>query len=132
MKKIILLITSIILLSCSSSDNSSSTNAASEFHPPSWIQGVWRDEASFGFKFTSNNVCQLASTNQNCFKEMIDSYNQTNGITTSVDEEIISNDEYKFSYTVSAVTQYFHFVKESNNTIEYVQPNGMNPIYTKQ
>ncbi len=120
----------VLLTSCSSSsDNNSSSNL---FNPPNWIQGTWRDNASFGFKFTPDNVCQLVSTNENCFKEMINSYNASIPNSSSVDEEINTNTEYKFSYTVQSTTQYFHFIKLTNNTIEYHQDSGVSPVYTKQ
>ena len=130
MKKLLYLSTVILLFSCSSSDNNSSNS--NSFHPPSWIHGTWVDNASFGFKFTSNNVCQLISTNQNCFKEIIESYNSAIPNSATVSEETISNTEYEFSYTVSGVTQYYHFVKISNTSIEYQQPSGINPVYIKQ
>jgi hypothetical protein len=130
MKKLFYLLVVILIFSCSSP--SSDDNNSSNFNPPSWIQGTWKDNASFGFKFTSNNVCQLISTNQNCFKEMIDYYNASIPNSATVEEETISETEYEFSYTVSGVTQYFHFIKLSNTSIEYNQPSGINPIYVKQ
>jgi hypothetical protein len=129
MKNILLIIT-LMLLSCSS--DSESDNANINFNPPNWIQGSWRDNITSGFKFTTNNVCQLVSTNQNCFKEMIDSYNASIPNSVTVEEETISDTEYKFSYTVSGVTQYYHFIKLSNTSIELIQPSGINPIFTKQ
>jgi len=130
MKNYFFLILTALLISCSNSDNDSSN--VNLFNPPNWIRGNWIDDASFGFRFTSNNVCQLISTNQNCFKEMMENYISIDVISASVDEEIISDNEYKFSYTVSGVTQYFHFVKLTNTSIEYVQSTGVNPVYYKQ
>jgi hypothetical protein len=128
--KYILLIITLMTLSCSSDSGNDSAN--NKFNPPNWIQGTWQDNTAFGFKFTSNNVCQLISTNQSCFKEMIDSYNASIPNSATVEEETISDTEYKFSYSVSGVTQYYHFVKLSNTSIEFNQSSGNNPIYFKQ
>lgn len=129
----------MVLLGCSSDDNSGSNGNNQFFNPPSWIHGTWLqmyDEnfsLGFGYKFTSNNVCQIASQTTTCFKEMLENYDVTAGvIEVSTDEEIKSNTEYKFSYTVAGVTQEFHFRKVSNSEIEMVSNSGVNPVFEKQ
>lgn len=132
MKKLLLVVfSSVFLFGCTSSDDDSASN--NSFNPPSWIQGRWLEESkTFGYKFSTNNVCLISSSTDACFKESMDVYNGTQ-IITSVNEEIKSDTEYKFSYTIQSMTQYFHFVKVSNTEIkdEKNDPNGYN-LYTKQ
>lgn len=122
----------VVLFSCSSDDNSGSGGSNNRFNPPSWIHGTWLDITESGYKFSNNNVCQITSFNQLCFKEMIEDYNSTGAVEVSVDEEIKSNTEYKFSYTVAGTTQEFHFRKLSDTEIEMVSSLGVNPVFEKQ
>lgn len=122
----------MVLLGCSSDDNSGSNGNNQFFNPPSWIHGTWLDISESGYRFTSNNVCQITSFNQLCFKEMLENYNTTGAVEVNVDEEIKSNTEYKFSYTVAGTTQEFHFRKLSDTEIEMVSSLGVNPILYKQ
>jgi hypothetical protein len=132
MKKILFaLIVTTVLFGCSSDDNSGS-GGNNNFNPPNWIHGTWLDMSESGYKFTSNNVCQISSFNQICFKEMVDNSNATGAVEVSVDEEIKSNEEYKFSYTVAGVSQEYHFIKVSNTEIEVVSSFGVNPVLYKQ
>lgn len=88
MKKILFaLIVTTVLFGCSSDDNSVS-GGSNRFNPPNWIHGTWLDMSESGYKFTSNNVCQITSFNQLCFKEMVDNYNAIGTVEVSVDEEI--------------------------------------------
>lgn len=134
MKKLLFVFTALLLFSCSSSSDDNNNSSNSDFHPPAWIQGTWKDDTSFGYKFTSDNVCLLVSINQNCFKEMINNYNASIPNSSSVNESIKSDTEYKFSYTVQGTTQYFHFKKITNTKIEFVNPTqGLPNIpYIKQ
>ena len=136
-KSILILLFVSLLFSCSNSDssNSSSTNNKS-FHPPSWIQGTWVQyfdnvTSGSGYKFTSDNVCQVLPGYQQCFKEMLDIYSNPNVVVT-VNESINTNTEYKFSYTIQSVTSEYYFKKGTvNNTI--YQISGGNEIeFTKQ
>lgn len=133
MKKLLFtLIITTTLFSCLSDNNSGSGGNINSFNPPNWIHGTWLDMSESGYKFTSNNVCQITSFNQLCFKEMLDNYNTTGAVEASVDEEIKSNEEYKFSYTIAGVSQEYHFIKVSNTEIEVVSSFGVNPILYKQ
>lgn len=135
-KSISILVLVLILFSCSdsNSDNPTSSNNRT-FHPPSWIQGRWIYNSAVmnvGYKFATNDVCQVLGSIDNCFKASIDLYNGTQVI-TAVNEEIISNTEYKLSYTIQSTTFYFHFVKVSATKIKEVvaDPDG-DLLYTKQ
>lgn len=63
---------------------------------------------------------------------MLENYNTTGAVEVNVDEEIKSNTEYKFSYTVAGTTQEFHFRKLSDTEIEMVSSLGVNPVFEKQ
>lgn len=132
MKKLLLvLISTVFLFGCSSDEDSGSNTS---FNPPSWIQGKWldKDYPIMGYRFTNNDVLSILQTTEFSFGEQIKSVNIA-GANTSINEEIKTSTEYKFSYTLSSVTQYYHFVKVSNNTFKDAlnDPNGYN-IYTKQ
>lgn len=118
MKKLLFIFTALLLFSCSSSsDDNSSSN--SNFNPPTWIQGKWTNTIGSGYKFTSNNVCSVSLGGDICYKEMLDNYNKV-GATSTINESIITDTEYKFSYAVQGSTVYFHFIKKSNSEIQIV------------
>lgn len=130
MKNLLFVFISVLIFSCSSNsdDSPSSSNL---FNPPTWIHGSWSNPIG-GYKFTTNNVCQINSVSELCFKRMIEDYNSALPNSSTVNEEIISDSEYKFSYTVQSTTQYFHFVKTSNTEIEMLDTQGQGSILTKQ
>ncbi len=132
MKKLLLvLISTVFLFGCSSSDGDSGSNTS--FNPPSWIQGRWLVESGgFGYRFTNNDVMSVILTTEFSFGEQIKSVNNV-GANTSINEEIKTSTEYKFSYTLQSATQYYHFIKVSNTKFKDVlnDPNGYN-LYTKQ
>lgn len=133
MKKLLLvLISAVFLFGCSSSDDNSSSNTS--FNPPSWIQGRWMAESTgvSGYRFTNNDVKSVIMTTEFSFGEQIKSVNNVGG-KTSINEEIKTNTEYKFSYTLQSATQYYHFIKVSNTKFKDAlnDPNGYN-LYTKQ
>ncbi|MBC7642768.1 MAG: hypothetical protein H7174_10605 [Flavobacterium sp.] len=71
MKKIILLFAFSMLFSCSKSDsntsNSPTASSTNDFHPPSWIQGNYKQTignnviAQNGFNFSSNDLVVVTS-----------------------------------------------------------------------
>jgi hypothetical protein len=130
MKNILFLfLLSVFITGCSTSDDSSNSEL---FNPPSWIQGTWKNDISFGYIFTSNNVCQINFSNEICFKEMIEDYNATIPNTASVNEIVNNDTEYKFSYSVYSVTQFFHFKKLSNSAIEFYDESDNSTILDKE
>ena len=133
MKKVILLIFFTTLLSCSSDDNNSK-DSKNSFNPPAWIQGRWinNEIIPLGFKFSKNDVCNIQYTTDLCIKAALDIYNGTQA-QISIDEEIKSDTEYKFSYTVQGTTINYHFIKVAPTKIQEVlaDPNG-DLLYTKK
>ncbi|AWG20441.1 hypothetical protein FFWV33_02300 [Flavobacterium faecale] len=136
MKKVIYFLTLLLLtISCSDSSTDNSTNSDNKsFHPPTWIQSRWTTDlggSKFGYNFKSNDVCTIINSTDNCFKAMLNIYKGTQAI-ISVNEEIISETEYKFSYTIQSFTQYYHFIKVSPTSIKesITDPNG-NILYIK-
>lgn len=130
MKKLLFIFTTLLLFSCSSSsDDNNSSNSL--FHPPTWIQGTWKEDLSLGYKFTSDNVCLVSLTTQFCFKEQIENTIRV-GASASVKELINNSQEYKFSYTIESSTIYYDFIKNSESTIELESDSGYNSTFTKQ
>jgi len=132
MKKMFLvLFSTVFLFGCSSDGDSGSNNS---FNPPSWTQGNWLEEnlGVSGYRFTNNDVMSVIMTTEFSFGEQIKSVNNV-GANTSINEEIKTSTEYKFSYTLQSSTQYFHFVKVSNTKFrdELNDPDGYN-LYVKQ
>ena len=132
MKKLFLVLFSTVFLFGCSSDGDSGSNTS--FNPPSWIQGRWIEENLnfMGYRFTNNDVMLITGTSESSFGEDVKFFNNAGG-DASINEEINSSTEYKFSYTLQSVTQYFHFVKVSNTKFrdELNDPDGDN-LYTKQ
>lgn len=132
MKKAFVLIVLFTILSCSNSDNDSNTNTDG-FNPPAWIQGTWKNsDTQGGFSFSSDNVCSVSPSMQICYKETLANYNKA-GLTTSINESINSQTEYKFSYTVQGgLTVEYHLKKgTADNVIYFVSVSGEIPL-TKQ
>lgn len=131
MKNLLIVFTALLLFSCSSSsDDNNSSN--SNFHPPAWIQGTWKDDMSFGYKFSTNDFCTIVSLSEICLRETLEQAKKS-GANVKVNEEISEN-TYKFSYTVQGLTSTYHFIKISNTKIEFVNPTqGLpNISYIKQ
>jgi len=117
MKKILFVLSLFLLLSCSSS--SDDNNSSNLFNPPAWIQGSWSNEiASFIFK--KNDFCTRVSNLESCLNDNLLAAKKS-GVSVNVDEEISEN-EYKFSYTIQGQTSYYHFKKITNAEIELVNP----------
>lgn len=130
MRKLLFVLSLVILFSCSSS--SDDDNSSNLFNPPSWIQGTWKDGLSLGYRFSSNDFCLLASSLETCHRQTLEHF-QKSGASVNVDEDISEN-EYKFSYTIQGQTSYYHFKKITNTKIELVNPvqGQPNTALTKQ
>lgn len=138
MKKLVyVFFMTMVLLGCSSDDNSGSNGNNQFFNPPKWIHGTWLQmyeedfSTGLGYKFTSNDFCTVVSQTTTCLKEHLQQVYDL-GQQAEVDEEIKSNTEYKFSYTIAGVTQEFHFRKVSDTKIEMVSYLGINAVLEKQ
>lgn len=117
MRKLLFVLSLVILFSCSSS--SDDDNSSNLFNPPSWILGTWSNEiASFVFK--KNDFCTRVSNLESCLNDNLLAAKKT-GVSVNVDEEISEN-EYKFSYTIQGQTSYYHFKKITNTKIEFIDP----------
>ena len=112
-------------LSCSSSSDDDNNSSNSDFHPPAWIQGTYMQEGStttsgMGFKFSSNDLCTLISTAEQCQKGMIDTMGKS-GQNSTVDETITSTSYSAYiTYGGTGQSVTYSFKKLSNNSIEYM------------
>ena len=131
MKKVVCLFSLFVLLSCSSSDESTNN---SDFNPPVWIQGTWKQEGStagsgIGFKFSSNDLCTLISTAEQCQHGLITLVRKS-GQTATVDETITSSTySAKINYYGGQSATY-SFRKISNTEIEW--SGSLSAVFIKQ
>lgn len=121
MKNILYALAVFLAVSCSSPDDSHST-LVSDFHPPQWIQGTWKEElfgidSRTGFKFSANDLCTLMGAAEHCQQEIIDSQRKS-GINTTV-EETITNTSYSVKISSSVRQKTFSFQKISDTKIEW-------------
>ncbi|QEE49154.1 hypothetical protein FUA48_06040 [Flavobacterium alkalisoli] len=130
MKHLLLFILALLIVSCSGSDDNSSASHTSIINPPAWIQGQWvlENNADYGFKFTSDDLCLKSIGIFTCNKETIELYEDTNVI-TNVDENI-SDNEYSVEITIGSNTTAYEFHKISDSQIQCYTP--IQAIYTKQ
>lgn len=128
MKKLTPLLFIIFLfINCSNSsdDNNSSNSSNLVFHPPSWIQGTWISyfadtPTGIGYKFTTDNFCQVISSSETCTKETLQTYSAIKEISVSIDEPINTATAYKFSYTIEGSTIKYYFKKISTTKIQQI------------
>ncbi|AYN05484.1 hypothetical protein [Flavobacterium sp. 140616W15] len=123
MKKLIFTFTILLFISCSSSD-SEDNSSKSDFNPPSWIQGTWKQQTDLstgvGFKFSSNDFCSTISSTQQCQKGLVD-LARSGGIIVKVTETI--SDKYysvEISYSVGQTITY-SFKKNSATKIQWTE-----------
>lgn len=125
MKKILFLFSLFMTLSCSSSDDSASS---SDFNPPAWIQGTWKQDADIGvgnsFVFSKNDICfTMFSGGGQCQQGLID-LARKGGLIVKVTETITSTfysakTEYSNGQSVT-----YAFNKISNTAIEWTAVSG--------
>jgi hypothetical protein len=133
MKKISILLVLTLFWACSNSDNSNSSSN-SDFHPPDWIQGVWKQNTmnSYGgiFSFSKNDFCvTLMGTAKQCQQESINQSRKF-GNAVVVTEAITTTTytaEMKYSNGQSVI---YSFRKLSNNSIEWTSVS--NSVFIKQ
>jgi hypothetical protein len=104
MKKIILLFAFTILFSCSKSDSNTTNNPATsttnDFHPPSWIQGNYKQTigtnviSQNGFNFSANDLVIVNSTGSLLSQQGSVNFARANGSQTVTVVEIITNTLY--------------------------------------
>lgn len=132
MKKVVFLFSIFVLLSCSSSDESSNN---SDFNPPAWIQGTWKQESDIGgltnsFSFPENDICfvNLGAAKQ-CQQGLVNLARQGRMKVNVI--EAISDTHYsaEIIYSSGQSTTY-SFNKISNTEIEFEAVTGV--VFTKQ
>ena len=121
MKNTLYVLTVFLAVSCSPPDNSS-TASSSDFHPPEWIQGTWKQESfgldsHTGFKFSANDLCTLIGLHEHCQQEIINSQ-RISGTNAAV-EETITNTSYSVKISSSGQQKSFSFQKISDTKIEW-------------
>lgn len=130
MKKILLFVSAVILsASCSSDDNEINNSSNSKITPPEWIQGTWLQDNSYklGYKFTTNDFCQILPTTEYCWKSVVE---LTNSVTPSDNNK--SSISQESSATVYSITLNIYgaqktilsFRKKSNNEIIWSNAPG--------
>jgi hypothetical protein len=122
MKKILFLFSLFMVLSCSSSDDNASS---SDFNPPAWIQGTWKQEGGVSFSFTKNDICVTTYTGGGQCQQASADFIRKGGMTVKVTEEI-SNTFYsaKADYSNGQSVTYA-FNKISNTVIEWTAVSGV-------
>lgn len=126
MKKILFLFSLFMILSCSSSDDSASS---SDFNPPSWIQGTWKQDYGTGvsnsFSFTKSDICFTSTTGAGQCQQASVDFTRKSGLTVKVTETITSTfysakAEYSNGQSVT-----YAFNKISNTAIEWTAISGV-------
>ena len=132
MKKIFLFLVALVgIVACSKGDSGSSESGGNSgggnvtgYNPPSWIIGTWMDESnSTGFKFTSNNFCQIAGGASNCFLE---------GPYVTVTESKATNKSFSFTFKIASSEHSYVFERLEGGKIKTTNQGIMNDTYTKQ
>lgn len=87
------------------------------FNPPNWIKGEWSDRNSTNnYQFSDNNVVLESSRISLNFQEAF-RYR-------SIKEPKRLFDEYVISVTESGVNSFYHFIKTSENSLNYYVSTG--------
>ncbi|WCM42290.1 hypothetical protein MG290_01060 [Flavobacterium sp. CBA20B-1] len=116
----------LLTLSCGTSDDSSSNNSnnnsSSKITPPAWIQGTWIKKGetdNVGYRFTSDDFCQLVILNEFCWKASMGVQNSDSSISQD-----ISNTTYSIKYTAMGISSIFSFKQKSSSEIIWTNANG--------
>ena len=129
MKKIFLFLVALVgIVACSKSDSGSSENGGNSsiagYNPPYWIIGTWMDESnSTGFKFTSNNFCQIAGGASNCFLD---------GPYVTVTESKATNKSFSFTFKIASQEFSYVFEQLEGGKVKTTNRGVLNDVYIKQ
>lgn len=131
MKKVLFLfISALFLFSCSGDNNSESLNQF--LNPPTWIQGTWGLHSEISgevpmFKFTNDDFCTIVNggSTLTCWDAM---GNTHESITI---EDTSTETSYNVSMTQAGSTTFYHFVRISDNEIQWMNSAAQNPILIK-
>ncbi|WP_435134483.1 hypothetical protein [Formosa sp. A9] len=130
MKKLLLVLSLMLCFACDSSDDNNDADDHSRFHPPSWIRGTWYANANdlTGVRFTSDDFCNIITGTTECFKALIEQSHEI----ASVENESITDTDYKFTIEYGNKGGDFHYRKKSDTEIVLVvQGLETNIIYIK-
>ena len=129
MKKIFLFLAALVgIVACSKGDSGSSDNggggSVAGYNPPDWIIGTWMDtNNSTGFKFTSNNFCQIAAGASNCFLE---------GPYVTVTESKATNKSFSFTFKIASTEFSYVFEQLEGGKVKTTNRGILNDVYIKQ
>lgn len=127
MKKILLFVSAVIFsVSCSSDDNEINNSSNSKITPPEWIQGTWTKNGA-GYKFTSDDFCQISPMLDNCWKTQIENANSLSSPESyklKVTQEISDSNYSILMGNSSSQSFKFVFKKKSNNEIIWSNAPG--------
>lgn len=128
MKNLLYVLMAFLVFSCSNSDDSSSASS-SDFNPPAWIQGTWKQEGTtpeegMDFKFSAHDFCMSSFAIEQCYKGMMDLM-RMGGEKPTV-EETITSSSYSAKITlVAGQSITYSFRKISDTEIEFEQDGGV-------
>ena len=129
MKKIFLFLIALVgIVACSKSDSGSSDNggggSVAGYNPPDWIIGTWMNgNNSIGFKFTSNNFCQITAGASHCVLE---------GPYVTVTESKATNKSFSFTYKIASTEFSYVFERLEGGKIKTTNRGTLNDTYIKQ
>ena len=129
MKKIFLFLVAFVgIVACSKSDSGSSDNggggSVAGYNPPDWIIGTWMNtNNSIGFKFTSNNFCQITTGASNCVLD---------GPYVTVTESKATNKSFSFTFKIASQEFSYVFEQLEGGKVKTTNRGILNDVYIKQ
>ena len=129
MKKIFLFLIALVgIVACSKSDSGSSDNggggSVAGYNPPDWIIGTWMNtNNSIGFKFTSNNFCQITTGASNCVLD---------GPYVTVTESKATNKSFSFTFKIASQEFSYVFEQLEGGKVKTTNRGVLNDVYIKQ
>ena len=129
MKKIFLFLVAFVgIVACSKSDSGSSESggggSVAGYNPPDWIIGTWMNtNNSIGFKFTSNNFCQITTGASNCVLD---------GPYVTVTESKATNKSFSFTFKIASQEFSYVFEQLEGGKVKTTNRGILNDVYIKQ